>query len=794
MGAETQRGGPLDGLLIVDLSERSVASAIAGMILADYGARVVRVEPTGGDPLRALTGSLVWLRGQESVTAGDGGLDESELGALCRSADVVLDTAQPWTAKSFSYGPPVPDDQVYCLLTAEPARVEEIAAGARPAGPVYGEVAEAKYGYMFVQDGVREPPIFIGLPHASVGAAWLMLLGVLGALSGRERTGRGQVVTTSLADALGIMNNWRWLGGGVPPLEGGPAGSNFTRVVRNSRLILALLECADGWIQLNSGSRGAGNRFFRLLGRDDLVDPELDVNPQSPFPSDELADEFWEYMVREFKKRTVQEWWDALSELEISAMPVYEPGRALSLEQALAQGISVRTARGAQFGLAARFERTPGTVGASPAEPGAQNSAHRRLPPRAVARVSNDGSSALQRGPLEGITVLELGLPVHVQGPLAMRLLADLGARVIKVVEPTLVGRHELGMLMTLNRGKECLAVDLKSDAGQRIVRRLVEKADVFQHGMRVGAMERLGLGAEALHALNPRLVYVHTSGYGNLGPWATMPVFGPMPDALSGAFVRTGGKGNPPFHAVGHVDFAAALNCAPMVLAALFERERSGRGQFLEVAQFGTSLLWMADCYVEDGEAVETFGLDSEQRGHAPTNALYRTRDGWIVLACGSEREWASAHSALDAQRQQTYAESRRRMFTPEDDAGPLAQRLASLDTGEALARLRAAGVACEEPKPLVAGELLDTDLARIGPIVSHTHPVRGAMYEVGRAARFSEAPDDLTSRASLAGEHTVAILEELSLSRAEIEDLLERGVVARDERVAPVTEPLSA
>src|SRR5271155_1608710 len=307
-GSEQMPSGPLKGLLVVDLSERSVASAMAGMIFADYGARVVRVESTGGDPIRGISGSAVWLRGPESVTEGEGGLSEPELTELCRSADVVIDTAQAWTAKSFKYRPPVPARQVYFLLTAEPSRAEDIEAGVRPAEPVYGELTEARYGFMYIQDGIRPPPIFIGLPHAAVGAAWLIVIGALGALYGRERTGRGQVVTASLADAVAILNNWRWVGGGDPPLQAWPDHSSFNRF-GNSRMILAMLECSDGWIQLNTGAKGAGNRFFKLLGRDDLVDPQTDINPMHTFPSQEVADEFWEFLYRTFKTRTVQEWW-----------------------------------------------------------------------------------------------------------------------------------------------------------------------------------------------------------------------------------------------------------------------------------------------------------------------------------------------------------------------------------------------------------------------------------------------------------------------------------------------------
>jgi crotonobetainyl-CoA:carnitine CoA-transferase CaiB-like acyl-CoA transferase len=763
--------------LVVDLSERSVASAVAGMVFADYGARVVRVEPTGGDPVRLLPASNVWLRGQESVS--EDGLTEEELTALCRSADVVIDTAQAWVAKRFAYRPPVPTHQVYCLLTAEPTRAEDVEAGTRPADAVYGELAEAKYGYMFIQDGVRTPPVFVGVPHASFGAAWLIQIGVLSALYARERSGQGQVLTTSLVDALGFLNNARWVGGGDPPLEAWPSQSTFTRL-GDSTMILALLECADGWIQLNTGAKGATNQFFRLLGREDLVDPEIDTSVYKSFPSGEVADEFWEFIRAEFKKRTVQQWWEVLSEAGVSTMPLLKAGEALSLEQALAQGIAHQTNGDAQFGLPWRFERTPGRVGAPPVQVGAQNADYRQPPVRVVGSAGGkQRQEPSSRGPLDGVTVLDLG--IFIQGPLSMRLLADLGARVIKVEETANVGQDTPGHSMGNNRGKESITLDLKSADGRELVLELARRADIVSHNWRFGAMERLGLGTETVREVNPRLIYCHASGYGNRGPWASLPVFGPMPDALAGAFTRSGGDGNPPFHTVSHADYSAALNGAAGVLAAMVERERSGRGQSIETPQFGASMLWGSDSYRQDGRIVETFPLDAQQRGHAPTNALYPTSNGWLLLACYDQREWAAAHDVLGVAQHETYAQARARAFCEQDSGGPLAAALASLETAEALTRLSGAGVACAEPQFVIPEMLLDTDVAQIGPLVAYRHPVKGDVFDVGRPWRFSAAPHDPPRRPPVPGEHSRAILHELGVSPERIEQLLDSGTVAQ-------------
>jgi crotonobetainyl-CoA:carnitine CoA-transferase CaiB-like acyl-CoA transferase len=775
--------GPLDGFSIVDLSERSPSAAIAGMVFADYGAKVVRVEPAGGDPVRGLRGAQVWLRGQESVTVGDGGLADAELLALCESADVVLDTAQAWTAKSFSYRPPVLEHQVYCLLTAEPVRAEEVAAGARPADDVYGELAEATYGFMYMQDGVREGPIFNGVPHAIVGGAWLIELSTLAALYRRLKTGRGQVVTTSLADAVAILNNWRWLGGGDPPLVPSPHQSTYTRH-GNSRYIVGLLECADGrWMQLTVGAKGAANRFFKLLGREDLIDPKTDVDRYNPF-TDEEAEDFWEFLPRIFKTKTADEWWHELTAIDVCAMPVQRPGEPLLLEQTLSQGLSHQRGDRFEYGLAARFERTPGQVGPPPVEPGANNSAYRDAPAGGVTRSLEVGEPTARSGPVDGVGPLDGVLVVdagaYIAGPFGMRLLAELGARVIKVEPLDRLGPPPVDQAIGWNRGKESIALDLKSEQGKEIFFDLVRDADVFDHNQRFGVMERLGLGAATLCELNPRLVYCHCSGYGNHGPWATRPVFGTMCDAVAGTFARTGGTGNPPMHFVSCADFSGGLNSASLVLAGLIERERSGRGQFVEIALLGGPMLWMSDCYVQDGELVETFGLDPDQRGHAPTNALYRTRDGWLVLACYDEREWSAAHLTVGAEPSGTFFDARGRAFAQDVDAGGLALALAKLDTSEALSRLEANGVPCCEPQLVLPEMLLGSDLHRVGPITQYTHPLRGEIFEVGRPLRLADWPDDLASPAPEVGEHTRAILRDLSRSDDDVEHLIEDRVVA--------------
>ncbi len=177
---------------VLDLSERSPAAAIAGMVLADLGAEVIRVEPPGGDPLRALAGSKVWLRGQKSVTIGPAEVQSGAWNALRDSADVIIDTAQPWILKPTGLldRSNRPSRQIHAVVTAYPRAVSEIEpAGSGGNDPVCGELIEAQYGMQNFQQGVRpEGPHFLGWPHAIYGAAWMLQIGILGALYERAHS------------------------------------------------------------------------------------------------------------------------------------------------------------------------------------------------------------------------------------------------------------------------------------------------------------------------------------------------------------------------------------------------------------------------------------------------------------------------------------------------------------------------------------------------------------------------------------------------------------------------------
>jgi crotonobetainyl-CoA:carnitine CoA-transferase CaiB-like acyl-CoA transferase len=355
--------GPLNGCVsVLDLSERSPAAAIAGMVLADLGADVIRIEPEGGDPVRALAGSRVWLRGQKSVTVGPAQVANGQWESMLNWADVIIHTAHPWHQKrSELLVPSVNHNQILAILTAHPRTVDEVAAESSNLHPVYGELIEAQYGMQHFQAGVRDGgPIFLGWPHAIYGAAWLLQIGILGALLERERSGVGQTVTTSLLDGVAILSNARWLGGDKlgPPLL---TSSRITTRHNNLRIVISLFECSDEeWIQVHTGPRGAFDRMMKVVGRDDLALENAGLHVLGIPMEPAAARDLWSHLDRTFKSKPAQYWCDTLAKADVCCMPALRPGDALWLEQMEANGlVDVLSDGERRLGKLAKYSRTP---------------------------------------------------------------------------------------------------------------------------------------------------------------------------------------------------------------------------------------------------------------------------------------------------------------------------------------------------------------------------------------------------------------------------------------------------
>ncbi|MFP5072145.1 CaiB/BaiF CoA transferase family protein [Pseudonocardia nantongensis] len=256
--------------------------------------------------------------------------------------------------------------------------------------------------------------------------------------------------------------------------------------------------------------------------------------------------------------------------------------------------------------------------------------------------------SAPQDLPLDGITVV--ALEQAVAGPIATRHLADLGARVVKIERPGEgdFARHyddAVHGLAThfvwLNRGKESLAVDLKTEQGIRIVRELIARSDVFLHNTAPGVVDRLGLDAGTLRTADPRLVVVNISGYGTSGPRTDRKAYDMLVQAESGMVAVTGTPDTPTKTGVPNADIAAGLYSVTSVLSALLRRERTGTGAVVDVSMFDAAVEWMGHpLYMQlyGGRQIPRMGLS--HAAIAPYDT-YPTADGQILIGVQNDRGW---------------------------------------------------------------------------------------------------------------------------------------------------------
>jgi len=387
--------------------------------------------------------------------------------------------------------------------------------------------------------------------------------------------------------------------------------------------------------------------------------------------------------------------------------------------------------------------------------------------------------------PLQGIRVVDL--TSNMSGPLATMVLADQGADVVKV-EPMAgdlirtVGTARGGMsayFANLNRGKRSIAVDLSSDRGGEVVRRLADRADVFVQNFRPGVVERLGLGAEDLMAANGRLVYGSISGFGLAGPLATEPAYDHVVQALSGFAALQAGAEGPDLVRQGVIDKASAYTLAQAITAALLQRTTTGRGVRIDVAMLDVALafLW-PDAMMNDTCVGEVDVLPPVSRSFRTTP----TADGFVVLVTLTARQWDGLVEAiLTEDGDETGGDLRdtgARMAGGAAIMRAVRERLRHLPTDEVVARLRQADVPCA---PVLALDQLhlDEQIQASGILETIDHPVMGRIRQPRPAPLVDGVRPAAAPPAPEVGADTAAVLEEAGYSVAEAEALREAGLV---------------
>jgi formyl-CoA transferase/CoA:oxalate CoA-transferase len=386
--------------------------------------------------------------------------------------------------------------------------------------------------------------------------------------------------------------------------------------------------------------------------------------------------------------------------------------------------------------------------------------------------------------PLDGLTVLDLSRVLA--GPYCTMQLADLGARVIKIEQP---GRGddtrawgppfvsgESAYFLSVNRNKESLALDLKHSAARPVVDGLLARADVLVENFRPGAMERLGLGYDAVAARHPRLIYCSISGFGQSGPRSVEPGYDAMMQAEAGLMSITGAADGPPFRvgvAVG--DIATGMFAVQGILAALVARGRTGRGQRVDIGMLDavTALLtYQASSAFATGDTPQRMG--NRHPSIAPYDT-FTTADGEFVLSVGNDDQFRRLARVLDRPalaedpRFRTNADRVTHAQSLRDELSALLKKWHRADL---LAALKQAGIPSAAVRTITEA-LGDPQLAAREMIVPLEHVAAGTVRVLGTPLKLSATPASVRTAPPALGQHTTAILGELGMNAEQIAEL---------------------
>ena len=780
---------PLAGIRALDLADER--GELCGRVLADLGAEVIRVEPPGGAVSRRLppfapdgTTSLYFA----FRNAGKKGLaldlttqaGRERLDGLLAEADLLIESGPPGTLDAAA------------LLARHPALVVVSITDFGQSGPYRdyrgGDLVGFAMGGLMHRAGIPEkPPVVAPGAFASDVAGVTAAYAALLAFWKRLQTGRGQHMDVSLMESVANLSDWALPGYSASRQVGMRAGAGIYNLYR----------CADGFVRMIVLVRHHWRALLEWMGHPEaLADPALEDFIQRLLKRDQIVPVIEAFFLDKHKVEVARE----AQRRGIAATPLLEPSEVLANEHTRARRSFRRLPVGGGFEaeVASGFWTLDGERAgphSGPPAPGGDSEAcfGESAEERAALLDAAEALAPAPDGrPLRGLRVLDFG--VGAVGVEVGRLLAEYGADVLKIESRKapdfiriIMGGYMNPCFASSSRSKLCFGVDLKSEPGLALVRRLAREADVLIENNATGVMERLGLGPAALRELNPRLVYFSSQMMGSAGPWKDWLGYGPNTHPVSGLQYlwnypedaeRPAGSTNVhPDHFVGRVGALA-------VLAGLIQRLRTGRGLHADAAQLESAIGLLGDLLAQESLAP---GSAQPQGNASPRGApwgCYRCagEDEWCVVSVESDAEWAGLRAALGDPawaRDPAYSSAAGRIRQRAALDRELEAWTAERPPREVMEALQARGVPCGivahggyhhgDPHLAARGYLIPLEQPGLGPIVLE-----------GPAFHGSDLPEPLVGPAPLLGQHTRRIAaERLGLSAAEIEELVVAGVL---------------
>ena len=399
-------------------------------------------------------------------------------------------------------------------------------------------------------------------------------------------------------------------------------------------------------------------------------------------------------------------------------------------------------------------------------------------------------------GPLDGVRIIDI--TTVLLGPYGTQILADLGADVIKIEAPptgdiarNLGTAKNVGMsssFLNANRNKRSIALDLKQEKGKQALSKLIEGADVLIHNMRPQAIEGLGFGYEAVAKIKPDIVYCGAYGFGQAGPYRAKPAYDDAIQAASGlasTFIRQDGK--PRYVPSAAADKTVGLTMSQAVTAALFHRERTGEGQFVEVPMFETMVSFLMVEHL-DGLAYDPpIGTGGYQRVMTPARRPFPTKNGYVCMLPYTDAHWSRFFTAIgqpELMEDSRFATYHARVTYVDDLYGFVGEITPERTTEEWVAL-------CEEinvpSMPLIDIDDLmdDPHLKEVGLFQPMDHPSEGSTVLVGPPVTFSKTPASIRTPAPRFGADGAEILREVGYDAEEIQALEDSGALIRDNTI---------
>jgi len=792
---------------IVDLTQ-GMAGPLATMILADYGAEVIRLEPPGGDPWWDHPAYLLWNRGKKSVAvdwSSDAGRAEAR--RLIHGADVFIESLRPGEADKLGLG-------YESTASANPALIYFSLSAFGQHGPyrnlrAYDGIVNAKSGRMHDQVGWQgNRPTFRAVNDTSYHTAMFTVQGLVAALRVRLMTGRGQRVATSLLSGVTAPNNpWRRFEGEVLAPDRFP-GEAPKDAVKRGELVLDRHEsdpqtaipsqlcsqCKDGrWIMHSHIQQDLFKTWIDTIGFSWIWDdPRFRNAPRFANDEDRIALNIM--IFARMKEKTSLEWREIYRRNPDCAGEIMQTTQeALRHEQFVANDHLVtlddpRVGRMVQVGAFAKMSETPAAIARPAPVPGQHTAEVLATAARAPRKIAPAG--ARPERPLEGLVMLELAS--WLAAPFSGALLADLGMRVIKV-EP-LSGDPFRAMITNENmirafQGKENVALNLKSREGQAVFHKLVARADVLMHNFRGNAPARVGADYETLRKIKPDLVYVYAGSYGSKGPDSQRAAFNPTMGAFSGNSLFQSGEGNIP-KGDQSPDPMAGSGVATGVMLGLAARLLTGKGQYIETSMMNSCVYANSDdAFVYEGKPPRRVP-GKAQLGLEATYRLYETAKGWVFLAVPADGEFAAFCKAVgreDLARDPRFADWPRRYEHCTALGEELERVFKTRDAADWETLLTNADLGCVQADRVGHRRFLyeDPHAKAIGFMVPTASPAFADQAPGGRywrhapVVQFADTPCEAGKPYLGLGVHTRQVLEELGYDEAAIARLKDAGAI---------------